>query len=357
MAYTTINKPSDYFNTVTYTGSGTSPQSVTGVGFQPDWIWIKNRSDGYSGINQDVIRGFGASKHLITSSTVAEGGVGVQGDNYGHLSTADSDGFTVTHTINASDDGGTIRKATHYSGNNYVAWNWLAGGTASSNTDGSITSSVSANPTAGFSIVSYTGTGNADSVGHGLNQKPDITIIKRRDGATNWIAYTDVIDGSFDYLLLNTTDAKGDASSFTMDSDTLNIEAGSTSTNVNGSPYISYCFHSVKGFSKFGSFTGNGNADGTFVYTGFKPAFIIEKRSNATGSWLVFDSKRNGINGDNHYFYADGSDAELTTQLLDITSNGFKHRHAGGANGGESIYMAFAESPTVTSTGTPTTAR
>ena len=335
-----INKPSDYFNTVLYTGTG-SAQSITGVGFQPDYTVIKQRSGTEWHENFDVVRG--TNKQLYWNETNAEG------TDSNKITSFDSDGFSL-----GTANGVNQSLAT------YVGWNWLAGGTPSSNTDGSITSQVSANTTSGFSIVSYTGTGNADSVGHGLSQKPDIAIIKRRDGATNWIAYTDVIDGSFDYLLLNTTAAKGDASSFTMDSDTLNIEAGSTSTNVNGSPYISYCFHSVKGYSKIGKYVGNGSTDGTFVFCGFKPAFVIGKITSDLNEWFIMDSTRSTFNVANKSVYANTSGAENTNHNVDFLSNGFKLRDSDGTvnlNNGSYIYIAFAENPLVGSNNVCATAR
>jgi len=221
----------------------------------------------------------------------------------------------------------------------------------SSNFSGSIQSTVSAGSTQGFSIVSYTGTGSNATVGHGLGSAPSWIVIKGRNQTEDWTTYH-ASTGNTKNVILNSTAAADTHSTYWQDtSPTSSVFYLGSSTRPNNSStnYIAYCFAEKKGFSKFGSFTGNGNADGTFVYTGFKPAFIIEKLSSGTGSWLIYDNKRNGINGDNHYFYADGSDAELTTQLIDITSNGFKHRHAGGANSsGTSIYMAFAENPFVT---------
>ena len=358
-----INKPTDFFNSATYTGAGTTTQSVTGVGFQPDFIWIKNRSDGYSHVLQDVVRGFGATYNLVSNSTSSEGASGATGDNYGHVSTADSDGFTVTHTINASNDGGTIRKGTHYSGNNYVGWNWLGGGTASSNTDGTITSSVSANTTSGFSIVSYTGTGSAATVGHCLGVAPKMIIVKGRDTAVNWYVYHEAI-GNQTYLNLNGTGATGTPNSayWNSTSPTSSVFSLGTGGDVNGSGQskIAYCFAEKKGYSKFGSYTGNGSTNGTFVYTGFSPSWVMVRRTNNTGEWYILDNKRNTFNVADKYLQAQAASAEGTFGFWDFCSNGFKIKgNTVGMNGsGDTyIYYAIAESPLVGTNNIPTVAR
>ena len=343
MAYASITKPSLHFNTKLYTGNGSAGHAITGVGFAPDFLWLKDRTTaGSAHFLSDTVRGDG--KWLRTNGTFAEN------TDTNVITSLDSDGFTVGNDVYSNK-----------TGDNYVAWNWLGANGTASNSNGSITSTVSANTTAGFSIVSYTGTGSAATIGHGLGSTPKIVLVKNRtDASTSWIFYTTAIDGSMDTLTLQNADAKSDSSTTVPTSSVFYVPASSPNVSASSKNYIAYCFAEKKGYSKFGSFTGNGNADGTFVYTGFKPAFIIEKLSSGTSSWLIYDNKRNGINGDNHYFYANGSDAELTTQLIDITSNGFKHRHAGGANSsGTSIYMAFAESPLVANVGTgvPATAR
>ena len=341
MAYTTIDDPAQYFNIKLYTGNATNPTTISGIGFQPDWVWTKGRSAAEGHRLCDSVRG--ATKDLLSNTTAAES------TNTIGLKSFNSDGYVI-----GNSNGYNFNSAT------FVSWNWLAGGSASSNTDGSITSTVSANATAGFSIVSYSGNDTQETVGHNLGVAPSMIIIKRRNVSAEWCVYHKSI-GAEKYLQLSTNEAQADSVSTFNDTEPTSsvfsiYDAGLT--GATGSNYIAYCFAEKKGYSKFGSFTGNGNADGTFVYTGFKPAFIIEKLSSGTGSWLIYDNKRNGINGDNHYFYANGSDAELTTQLIDITSNGFKHRHAGGANSsGTSIYMAFAEAPFVNSNGIPTNAR
>jgi len=357
MAYTNIDKPSDYFNTITWTGSDSNgSRSFTGVGFQPDLVWSKSRTATYEHLLYDSVRTAGNNKELRSNSTGAEGSY--SNENYGYLSSFDSDGFSTTIGSDATYGNAYFNDETPQT---YVAWNWLAGGTAVSNTQGSITSTVSASTTSGFSIVSYTGNAtNGATVGHGLGVAPSMFIIKNRSsGTTDWAVYNKNL-GSGNKLLLNSTDASSASSYFNSTSPTSTVLSvnNSDTTNGSGNNMIAYCFAEKKGFSKFGSFNGNGNADGTFVYTGFKPAFIITKITSETGSWFLHDNKRNGYNGANNYVYPNASDAELTTQLLDITSNGFKMRFAGGANSsGTSIYMAFAESPFTTSTGIPTTAR
>ena len=340
MSYTTIDKPTDYFNTKLYTGNS-STNAITGVGFQPDWVWIKDRDDTSFHTLFDSIRG--ATKRIFTNSTNAEDTVS------NSLTSFDSDGFTL------GSHSGTN------SNTNHVSWNWLASNTTASNTDGSITSTVSASTDAGFSIVSYTGTGSNATVGHGLGVAPKFMIIKNRSDATNWNVYTTVIDGSMDYLYLNLTDAKGNSSASLPTSTLLNLTA---SNDVNGSSdnMIAYCFAEKKGFSKFGSYTGNGNADGTFVYTGFKPAWVMMKRTDTTNDWFIYDNTRNPFNETNLRISANSNSAESTqtTNQIDILSNGFKCRGNAGAtntSGGTYIYITFAENPFVTSTGIPCTAR
>jgi len=346
MAYTTVDNPELYFQTKLYTGNG-GTQSITLDGsenMQPDWVFFKQRTGTPSSSGSqvyDVVRG--ATKYLSTHATNAEA---TQSNG---LTSFDSDGFSIGNT-------------TRINGNteSYVAWNWKAGGSASSNTDGSITSSVSANTTAGFSIVSYSGASSGGSVGHGLGVKPDIVLIKCRSATANWLFTTDIIDGSKDYLFLNQTNAKGDLTTALPTSSVFTV-SGDDDQGENGKTYIAYCFNSVKGYSKFGSYAGNGNANGTFVYTGFKPAFVIVKvYAGGTGDWQMYDNKRVGYNDANYRLKPSASSAEATDEPIDILSNGFKLRNTGGsfnASGDDYIYMAFAENPFVTSTGIPTTAR
>ena len=356
MAYTTIDKPTDYFNTKTYSGNGTAIGSggnaITGVGFQSDWTWIKARNDGSEAHYLfDAVRG--VTKSLRSNSSVTEG------TDAETLSTFDSDGFTLGN--NGGVNNGSL---------NYVSWNWLAGGSASSNTDGTITSSVSANTTAGFSIVSYTSNGSASqTVGHGLGAVPHMIIAKNRDSSSSsynyWTVYHHSLPTANDKKLkLNESEA---ASSTNLwgDADPTTTKfyvhtSGDGSTNVSTDKIIAYCFTGIKGYSKFGSYTGNGNADGTFVYTGFKPAFIMLKPTSTTGNWFILDNKRSSFNVMDKYIRANQSSAEATFSMMDFVSNGVKIITSDSSINGSGvsyIFMAFAESPFVTSTGIPTTAR
>ena len=347
MAYTDIDKSDDYFNTVLYTGNG-STQSVTGVGFQPDLVWVKCRNDAFNHANWDIVRG--TSNALQTSTTSAE--QTIEG-----VTSFDSDGFTLSTAASANSNTKT-----------FVAWNWLADNTSgSSNTDGDINSTVSVNTTSGFSIVSWTGTGtNPSTVGHGLGTAPSCIILRDRDNVSDWYVGHDGI-GWTDRLKLNTTAST--ASSVTLWNNTAptsSLFTISSALNFNGSPTIAYCFAEKKGFSKFGSYTGNGSSDGPFVYTGFKPAFFMIKRTDTTTNWIMYDKVRQPYNTTNPGpIYANLSSAEesnVTLTAFDILSNGFKPRNTSSwaesnASGGTYIYMAFAENPFVTSTGIPTTAR
>jgi len=347
MAYISF-QPKDYFNTVTYAGNSSSTQALTGVGFQPDWVWIKQRNLAYSHVLFDAVRGVG--KNLQSNGTTAE----ETNNSVGYLSAFDSDGFTVSQ---GSSSGDRVNGAY-----NYVGWNWKANGAGSSNTDGSITSTVSANTTSGFSIVTYTGTGSNATIGHGLNSAPSVVICKQLNATQQWINYHKAI-GATKYLHLNASDASATSSTVWNDTDpTSSVFSVGTAVNCNGSgnTYVAYCFAEKKGFSKIGSYVGNGNADGTFIYTGFKPAFIMIKRTDSSASWVMFDSKRLGYNVANYQLYANSNTSYGNNVLLDITSQGFKcranHLDVNGS-GATYIYMAFAEAPLVSSNGVPATAR
>jgi hypothetical protein len=345
MAYTTIDKPSDYFETVLYTGNG-STQSITSLDFQPDWVWLKQRNTTRSHWLFDSVRG--ATERLHSDDTSAEA------TDTSTLTSFNSNGFSLGSSVGINQSSGT-----------YASWNWKAGGTASSNTDGSITSSVSANQDAGFSIVSYTGNATAGAtIGHGLGSVVKFAIFKRRNSSGNWQVYHHSI-GNDHVLKLNGTDAKLDDNTFLNDtspsSSLITLGAGGL-VNGNGDTHICYAFAEKQGFSKFGSYTGNGNADGTFVYTGQKSAFVMIKRTDSAtgGYWVMFDNKRNTFNVMDKYLFAQASDAEDTSNLIDFYSNGFRPivsnlMHNG--SGASYIYMAFAENPFVTSTGVPACAR
>jgi hypothetical protein len=341
MAYTTINKSSDYFNTKLYTGNG-STQSITGVGFQPDWLWIKNRDGTNNHILQDAVRG--ATKSLESDGT------GAETTSSTRVTSFDSDGFSI-------GSAGTNNTNT----NNYVSWNWKANGQGSANTDGDITSTVSTNTTAGFSIVKYTGDGTTgQTVGHGLGSVPKL-IINKQLTSQNWFVYHHSI-GNTKVLKLNTTDAETTTSGWNNTTPTSSVFTigTSSSTNVSGVDFINYCFAEKTGFSKFGSYTGNGNADGAFIYTGFKPAWIMLKDTNSgSAGWMMFDNKRLGYNVDNNALYPNATAAEGTGDDVDLLSNGFKARSTdAGINtsGNSYIYMAFGQS-LVGSNNIPCTAR
>ena len=361
MAYTTIDDPSAYFHTQLYTSDSGNTQSITNNAnagnFKPDFIWAKSRADigGYE-ISHDLVdssRGRAASLHSDTDGAETT----ASQTNYDLIS-FDTNGFTTGAPENTNSlGGGAVGK---------VAWQWKAnGGTTASNTDGTITSTVQANQDAGFSIVTYTGNGtDGATVGHGLGAVPAMVLFKCRDTSnTDWRIYHQSISPT-NALSLNSAGAQYGASGVfggTFTSTLLKVE-NDTGANRNTSPMIAYCFAEKQGYSKFGKYVGNGNSNGPFVYTGFKPAFVLIKRTDSTGGWTIYDTKR-GYNGNNYELFPHSNEAEYTGTLYfeaDILSNGFKLRLTDGqinASGGSYIYMAFAENPFVTSTGIPTTAR
>ena len=316
--------PADYFNPVLYTGNGTG-QSITGVGFQPDWVWIKSRSDVDNNVLQDSVRG--VTKQLFSNLTDAETSF------TNGVTSFDSDGFTVA-TSNWSNENGQTR----------VAWNWKAGGSAVANTDGTIASQVSANTKAGFSIVTFTAVNGSSDVGHGLDKEPEILIHKGRSFSNGWYTFIKFIDGSVDYARLDTTTAFASSGTMAFNSTTFKDWYSS-------GDFVAYCFHSVEGFSKFGTYVGNSSEDGPFVYTGFRPAFVMWKNVGASENWYMVDTARDPHNESYHLLRSDLSNAEAsgTVDGLDILSNGFKLKVAGGgwinASGNTFLYMAFAEMP------------
>ena len=349
MAYTSINKPSDYFNTKLYTGNDTG-QSITGVGFQPDFLWIRNRlNSGRTARAIDSVRGVG--KLLNIAGTADED---TQADT---VTSFDSDGFSLgadSSEYGVNDDTGS-----------HVAWSWKAGTSFTNDASvtgiGSIDSSGSVSDASGFSIVSYTGTGSAGTIKHGLSAAPNFMIVKNRDAARSWNVY---FGDSTDYMYLNDTAAAADYNEIWNDTTpTTSVFSVGTDNGVNqsGEKYIAYIFADVKGYSKVGgSYTGNGNADGPFIYTGFAPSFVMVKASSTTGNWTMFDNKRSPFNFVDNHLYANTNAAEQTASAgyIDFLSNGFKKTDTfNNASGQTYIYMAFAEHPFVSSTGTPTTAR
>ena len=355
MAYTNIDDPSAYFQTATYTGNGDSAEDTNAIvndgnsNLQPDFIWIKRRN--YDNGHQLLDSTRGVDKILGSELTSAETTLS------GRLASFGTDGFTVQGSSGAFNQ----------EFEPFVAWQWKAnGGTTASNTDGSITSTVQANQDAGFSIVTYTGNGSASTIGHGLGVVPAMIIVKCRNaGSTNWTVYHKNSNATpQNYILeLNNTNAAADNDRFNDTAPTssvFSVNAGSSTVNQNSNTYIAYCFAEKQGYSKFGKYVGNGNADGSFVYTGFKPAFVMFKNSNAAFDWTIVDNKREGYNLINKRLTANTPDAEATYNVLDFVSNGFKLRDAYGiwnGSGNTLIYMAFAENPFVTSSGVPTTAR
>ena len=322
----------DNFNTVLWTGNNSASRGITGVGFQPDLVWTKSRnSSSYHTQIHDSVRGASAGA-LYPSLSNSE-------DNSYPISSFDSDGFT---TSSGSQNG---QNTSH----TYVGWFWKADGSASSNSNGSITSSVSANTTAGFSIVKYTGTGSAGTIGHGLSSAPNVVIVKNLDdNSKGWpVLHTSLTN---EYLELNSTnDAFSGSTYFNNTAPTASVFSVGTvgSTNESGDDLIAYCFHNVEGYSKFGSFAGNSSADGTFVYLGFRPAYIWLKRDSNGVDWSLFDSKRLGYNVDNNNLraFASSPATEQTDDDVDFLSNGFKCRRNFANNQGTVLYFAWAEAP------------
>ena len=343
MAYATINKPSNYFNTKLYTGTGAT-NSVTGVEFQPDLTWIKNRSGTDWHRLTDAVRG--VTKELYSNAGNAEATLAQS------LQTFNANGFTL----------GTQAEVNR-NGDNFVSWNWKANGAGVSNTAGTISSTVSANTTSGFSIVKWTGTGATGTIGHGLGIAPKLIILKDATNAYNWYIYTSATGSNLRFEGLNNTNASTSATSeFTTTSTLITNVTNAASQNTSGANMIAYCFAEIKGFSKFGSYTGNGSTDGTFVYTGFKPAFVIMKRSDSADNWLIKDSVRDSFNLTNKRLYPNQDAAEDTSVngSIDILSNGFKQRGSDtltNGSGGTYIYMAFAEQTLVGTNNVPATAR
>ena len=354
MAYTTIDNGEEHFSAVTYTGTGSS-RSITGLEFGPDWVWIKRRNGAYSHYLYDSTRGTG--KQLYAEKTDAEAT-----DNT-EVTAFNSDGFSL-----GSGSG------TNENTNTQVAWCWKAnGGTTSSNSNGSITSTVQANTTAGFSIVTYVSNNTEGATfGHGLSLAPDLVIVKGRDSADNWAVFNGTSTTNSRSLHLDTTDGEIPVSSYnfwnlywdeTRPSSTVVTLGVDAKVNKSGNEnFVAYCFHSVQGYSKIGKYIGNGNADGPFIYTGFKPALVIAKRTDGNGNdWRIADNKRDPFNIVDGRIKINSSDAEDSSDQFDFLSNGFKVRTTAGDLNGTSghafFYIAFAEHPFVSSKGVPVTAR
>jgi len=348
MAYTTIDDPSAYFQIKIYTGTSAA-QSITFDGnsdMQPDMWWQANRDSATGTYVADSSRGL--DKYLTTFTALYESTI----SNY--VTSFDTDGFTL----------GSGDTAVNNNGQSFVTWNWKAnGGTTSSNTDGSVTSTVQADTDAGFSIVTYSSDNtSAETIGHGLGVEPQVVLVKRRNSANrDWSMYHKSV-GNTQYLQLNEIDAPVTSSAWwnntSPTSSVFSIGFGNNS-RVNSTSQIAYCFAEKQGYSRFGKYTGAG-ANSPFVYTGFKPALVICKRIDSTNDWGMVDSKRETYNGATKTLFADLSNVESSTYTVDLLSNGFRpasDHSIFNQNGGTYIYMAFAENPFVTSTGIPTTAR
>ena len=355
MAYSNIKDPSAHFQTDIYTGDNANTHAITNDGnsdLQPDLVWIKRRDYDNQHVLHDTSRG--VTKFISTDRTDAEGTISPTTK----FQSFDSDGFTT----------GSTSGAYNASGEPFVAWQWKAnGGTTSSNTDGTKTATVQANQDAGFSIVTYAGSGSASTVGHGLADTPDMIIFKNRSGANVWATYHKSLGNNYKLELNGTAaqDADGSFMNGTLPTSSVFTVGASVNTNGSGSNYVAYCFAEKQGYSKFGKYIGTGARDyAPFVYTGFKPAFVMVRCSNITGQWLMFDSARNPYNGDFDYLRANNAGAEENSGLsfvdpIDFLSNGFRvTNYDAWMNGGSNtyIYIAFAETPFVAG-GVPTTAR
>ena len=354
MAFTTINKSADHFNTKLYTGTGSS-NAITGVGFQPDLVWIKDRSATGYHFWTDAVRG--VTKTLFSNGSDAES-TEVTG-----LTAFGTDGFTVgTHSnINTN-------------GRNIVSWNWKGGGSGSTNNDGATASTVSANQTAGFSIVKHAGSGSATTIGHGLGASPKIIITKAIDVLNSWIFQQNILGGSWtssNYLILNSTAAAASSSTIinNVTNSTISFAGSNDWVNSSSYNYVHYCFAEKTGYSKFATYAGNSGTDGTFVYTGFKPAWLLVKAASGSQtpqnqSWVIWDNKRSstgGFNENSYKLYPNATDAEATSGIaqVDILSNGFKFRNSTHQSNSDNtyLYMAFAEAPIVGTNNIPATAR
>lgn len=326
----TIVAGNKFMDATLYTGTSAN-RSITNAGsFRPDLVWIKSRSNNDENVLSDAIRG--ATNYLVSNGTAAETGSGTRTTSF------NSNGFSLgeSATVNAT-------------GNTFVAWQWQAGSSTVTNTSGTISSQVRANPTTGFSIVTYTGNGSASAtVGHGLGVAPRVVLIKTRSATNNWFFYTNIVDGSWDVFNINTTSAKADSTATAPTSSVFSvITAGNN--NVNLATYVAYCWAEVPGFSRFGSYTGNGDANGPFIYTGFRPKFVLIKASSITANdWALYDTSRDPSNLSSRYLSPSTSNTEDGAKgTLDILSNGFKLRNTNSSTNSTAtyLYMAFAENP------------
>ena len=351
MAYTTIDDPSKYFQTTLYTGNATDDTAYTNGGnsnLQADWLWVKNREVTVDNVVFDSTRG--VTKNVRPNINNQES------TNSNYLKSFDSDGFTM----------GTSNRVNGNT-NNMIAWQWKAnGGSRTTNTESgnNPAGGYQASTTSGFSIIDYVGTGAAGTMAHGLGAVPTTIIVKNRDEGEDWAVYHRNASsaGNDSYLELNTSDAVATAGTVwndTTPTSSVFTIGSNNKTNKDTINYIAYAFTPIQGFSKFGSYTGNGNADGPFVYTGFKPAFLL-KKGTGSGDWHISDNKQNSSNAHDNALRPNENNATETGNTVDFLSNGFKIRNTGGSwnsDGNSYVYAAFAHHPFVSSEGVPTTAR
>ena len=342
-----VNKPKNHFDTLTYTGNGaTSGHQITGLEFQPDFVWIKNRGQAYDHMLYDSIRGVG--DYIESNQTDAEA-------SGTHMDGFLSNGFSVGN--------GSASNRTNYNGNTYVGWCWKGGGAAVTNNDGSVTSTVSANQEAGFSIVTYTGSNDSTvTFGHGLGASPKWVWIKRLSGASGWRVYHASV-GLGSYLSTVNTNAKNTSTQdfASVSSTTFGVKGGYNPVSANGETYVAYCWSEIPGYSKFGVYKGNNNSDGPFIYLGFRPAWVMIKNIDAGSTeWYILDGVRDPDNPVGQYLSASSTAAEATYIFYDFYNNGFKLKNTGAAqnpNNQDIIYMAFAEQPAVNQYGSQSNER
>jgi hypothetical protein len=365
MAYTTIDDPSAYFHTQLYTGNRSSTQTITNDAnagdFKPDWVWIKQRNDTVAHSHNLIDSSRGVTKHIYSNTTDSEQTITAG------LTSFNTDGFSIGNNAALNQADRDV---------NYVAWQWKAnGGTATatiSESGSNPAATVQANPTAGFSIITYTGTGSEGTIAHGLGATPNYVIVKNRDAGEGWIIDSSIISGNSNGTFHFNTDAEytGGSNQFGTHSSTNITIKTAGNINTDGQKYVAYVFAQKQGYSKVGKYTGNGTgsfgpfADGPFVYTGFKPAWVMIKRINGANGWTIFDNKRDPHNIVGNQLSANSSSAEEADAShhaeRDYLSNGFKLKGNGNdinANGGIYSYIAFAEHPFVSSKGVPVTAR
>ena len=365
MAYTTINKPQLHFDVLNYTGNGatssagTTARTLTGLGFQPSFVWVKEENDTEQHFWQDNVRGI---TKVLASNTTAQQYDCLTDFGSGGINTFTSDGYTI-----GSGTGGNTTNI-NTSGNGYRSYCWKGAGAGSSNSNGSVTSTVSVDSTSKCSIVKWTGTGATATVGHGLGVKPQMIIIKHTNATENWVVYHEKLTADYN-LKLNNTEAQQDtAGAFNDTEPTTSVFTVNTNTNTNasGQVMVAYCFANVKGYSRFGTYKGNGQAMGTFIYTGFKPAFVtVKSYSTSVHNWCTMDIKNDGFNPTNKQIHPNTNGAESlgSGTTIDILSNGFKMRVNDGDKNGSGttyVYWAVAAEPLVANVGAngvPATAR